>query len=51
MEESTGNCDGYTVNVVMLIGLHSVQDDDNNNNISFNKDKFSQSNRNILLNV
>jgi len=39
MEEITGNCDGYTVNVIMLIGLHNVQNDDNIKNISFNNYK------------
>ena len=45
--------DGYTVNVIMLIDLHNVQDDGNISNISFNINKlnFSQSNRNVFLNV
>ena len=53
MEEGTGNCDGHTVNVIMLIGLHNAQNSDNNNNISLNSNKlnFSQSNRNVFLNV
>ena len=57
MEKSTGNCEGHTMNTIMLIGLHNVRDDDdngnddddnnnnNNNIISFNNNKlnFSQS--------
>jgi hypothetical protein len=61
MEESMRNCDGHSVNVVMLKDLHNVQNDDddnnnnnnNNNNISFNNNKlnFSQSNLNVFLYV
>jgi hypothetical protein len=30
MQESTGNCNGYTVNVIMLLGNHNVNYVDNN---------------------
>jgi hypothetical protein len=53
IEESTGNCDEHKVNVIMLIRLHNVQHYDNTENIPLNNNKlnFSQSNRNVFLNV
>jgi hypothetical protein len=39
MEESRCKCEGYRVYVVMLIGLHNVNDNENNNS-SFNKNNI-----------